>query len=53
MSIFYSVLLNLAVSIYTGLFAYSLHKDGNKKGMIAVVCLIIILITSSIILYLT
>ncbi len=53
MSIFYSVLLNLAVSIYTGLFAYSLHKEGNKKGMIAAISMIIILIAGSIILHLT
>lgn len=53
MPIFYLILLNLAISIYTGLFAYSLHKVGNKKGMVAVIYLILSVIAGSIILHVT
>ncbi|WP_175074065.1 MULTISPECIES: hypothetical protein [Terribacillus] len=53
MPIFYLILMTLGVTIYTGLFAYSLHRTGNKKGMVAVISLIITAIASAVILKLT
>lgn len=51
MQYFYMSLMVISVTIYTGLFGYSLYKSNNKKGMIAVICLIIIVIASPFLLY--
>lgn len=51
MHFFYMTLMVLFVTIYTGLFCYSLYKSNNKKGMAAVICLIIMVIVSPFLLY--
>ncbi|WP_366248380.1 hypothetical protein [Terribacillus aidingensis] len=51
MQTFYMTLMVLFVTGYTCLFGYSLYKANNKKGMVAVICLIIMVIASPFLLY--
>ncbi|MFP7170639.1 hypothetical protein [Terribacillus sp. 7520-G] len=49
---FYMALMVISITIYTGLFCYSLYKTDNKKGAAAVLVLILMVIISPFLVYL-
>ena len=51
MQFFFMGLMVIFITIYTGLFCYTIYKSNNKKGTAAVICVILIVIISPFFLY--
>ncbi|MFP7493244.1 hypothetical protein SFC66_05595 [Terribacillus saccharophilus] len=51
MQFFLMGVMVIFITIYTGLFGYSVYKTNNKKGTAAVICVILLVIISPFLLY--